>query len=186
MSAGEMLGDHGDYAKQLPWQGSASVPLMCAGPGVKAGQVISMPVGTVDLSATFMDFAGATRAPGMTAVSLRSLLEGQAARTATNVDQKYRDVVHSGLLGKGVPWRMVMTTQAEKSYKLVCCQGECPTPPTTVPPPFKGWTTLLICVTDDPYDMHDLAREPAMRPLLSKMMDELPPAFANGCGKLIE
>ena len=60
------------------------------------------------------------------------------------------------------------------------------TPPTTVPPPFKGWTTLLICVTDDPYDMHDLAREPAMRPLLSKMMNELPPAFANGCGQLIE
>lgn len=66
-----MLGDHGDYSKQLPWQGSASVPLMCAGPGVKAGQIITMPVGTLDLSATFMDFAAATPAPGMTAVSLR-------------------------------------------------------------------------------------------------------------------
>ena len=182
-----MLGDHGDYAKQLPWQGSASVPLICAGPGVQRGQVISMPVGTVDLSATFMDVAGATPAPGMTAVSLRTLLRGEASHTSTNADRKYRDVVRSGLLGKGVPWRMVVTTSAQdsKSYKLVCCMGACPEPPTTAPAPYKGWTTLLICVSDDRFDMRDLAREPALRPLVRRMMAHLPPDFAAGCGQLV-
>ena len=28
---GEMLGDHGDVDKSKPWEGSAHVPLMCAG-----------------------------------------------------------------------------------------------------------------------------------------------------------
>ena len=117
----------------------------------------------------------------------RPLLEGQASNTSTNVDRKYRDVVRSGLLGKGIPWRMVMTTSPHdgKSYKLVCCQGVCPEPPSTIPPPYKGWTTVLINVADDPYDMHDLSQEPSMRPLLISMMGELPPAFAHGCGQMI-
>ena len=28
---GEMLGDHGDVDKSKPWEGSAHVPLICAG-----------------------------------------------------------------------------------------------------------------------------------------------------------
>ena len=51
---GEMLGDHGDHGKTMPWQGSASVPLICAGAGVTAGGVVSFPVATLDLAATFV------------------------------------------------------------------------------------------------------------------------------------
>ena len=32
---GEMLGDHDDYGKELPWQGSASVPLLVSAPWAK-------------------------------------------------------------------------------------------------------------------------------------------------------
>lgn len=46
---GEMLGDHGDVDKSKPWEGSAHVPLMCAGPGIIAGQTLSLPVATMDM-----------------------------------------------------------------------------------------------------------------------------------------
>ena len=51
---GEMLGDHGDSGKTMPWQGSAGVPLMCAGPGIRAGGLVDIPVATIDLGATFV------------------------------------------------------------------------------------------------------------------------------------
>ena len=55
---GEMLGDHGDFDKSKPWQASVGVPLICAGPGLATGRVVKAPVGTVDLAATFLDYAG--------------------------------------------------------------------------------------------------------------------------------
>jgi arylsulfatase A-like enzyme len=72
---GELLGDHNDFGKSKPWQGSIGVPLICAGPGLAVGRSVTRPVGTVDMAATFMDYAGAVPAPGMTAVSMRSMLD---------------------------------------------------------------------------------------------------------------
>ena len=54
----------GDVDKSKPWEGSAHVPLMCSGPGIKAGQTVTRPVATMDMSGTFMDFASAVPAPG--------------------------------------------------------------------------------------------------------------------------
>ena len=44
---GEMLGDHGDVDKSKPWEGSAHVPLMCAGPGILANHTVTLPVATM-------------------------------------------------------------------------------------------------------------------------------------------
>ena len=52
---GELLGDHGDWAKSKPWEGSAHVPLVCAGGAtglVRRGAVVEAPVTTMDLAAT--------------------------------------------------------------------------------------------------------------------------------------
>jgi hypothetical protein len=57
---GEMLGDHGDKDKSKPWEGSAHVPLMCMGPGVLKGKTVTLPVATMDMAGTFMDYADAT------------------------------------------------------------------------------------------------------------------------------
>ena len=86
-----MLGDHGDKDKSKPWEGSAHVPLMCAGPGIAKGQTVTIPVATMDMAATFMDYAGATPEPHMTTQSFRGLLEGNAEAA------DYRSYVSSGL-----------------------------------------------------------------------------------------
>lgn len=61
---GEMLGDHDDVDKSKPWEGSAHVPLMCKGPGIKAGATLSLPVTTMDMAGTFIDYASGVPATG--------------------------------------------------------------------------------------------------------------------------
>ena len=92
---GEMLGDHNRWAKQVPYQPSVGVPLVVAGPGVKAGVSSNSLVSIMDLAATFLDYGGVARPGDMDSRSFRPVLEG---RTKT-----HRDYVLSGL----GPWRMV-------------------------------------------------------------------------------
>jgi len=146
---GEMLGDHGDHDKSKPWQGSASVPLIIAGPGVAQGRVVDSPVGNLDIVGTFLDYAGAKPAEGMTTMSMRSFLQPASASA-----QPYRPYVSSGLDN----FRMVVKEVDSVSYKYICCKGECPKPPSTAPSVSKsGWMQMLIDVKADPFDMHDLS-----------------------------
>jgi arylsulfatase A-like enzyme len=87
-----MLGDHNLRGKFVPWQGSVSAPLICAGPGMQKGAVVERPVSTMDLAATFLDYANIpiTTDPKMTSRSLRTRLK-------TGVDDDYRSFVSSGL-----------------------------------------------------------------------------------------
>merc|ERR1711964_797158 len=93
-------------------------------------------MGTMDLAATFLDFAKATKPPGMTSVSLRSLLQGDDKSTAS-----YRSFVSSGLQSMpfsdpvpdgGFAWRMVV--EAETGLKFICCKGPCNGAPHNAPP----------------------------------------------------
>ena len=59
-----MLGDHGDAGKTMPWEGSAHVPLVVAGPMVLPSRKLAVPVTIMDLAATFIDYGGAVLAPG--------------------------------------------------------------------------------------------------------------------------
>lgn len=82
---GEMLGDHNRWGKTVPWQPSIGVPLVIAGPGVKRGRTVDAATTTLDLTATFLDYAGAGRLPGQDSVSLRPQLEGKVKRTREHV-----------------------------------------------------------------------------------------------------
>lgn len=86
---GEMLGDHGRWAKSIYWQASVGVPLVAAGPQVAKERVIDHPMTILDLTATWLDYGGAKPLPGMQSRSLRNVLEGRASRP--------RDAVVSGL-----------------------------------------------------------------------------------------
>lgn len=100
---GEMLGDHNRWAKTVPYQPSVGVPLMICGPGVRKGHVHRGPAETLDLTATFLDYAGALVPKDMDSRSMRPLLEGK-----TN---SHRTHAFSGL-GE---WRMVY----DGRYKLI-------------------------------------------------------------------
>ena len=131
---GEELGDHGNWGKTLPWQGSVAVPLLVAGPGVPAGAVVATPVGTMDIAGTVLDLAGVApdAANGMTTRSLRPLLAPAPNASA------YRDHVASGLGA----WRaVVMARPSGRRLKLVCCRGaSCPGQPrnATAPRAYGG------------------------------------------------
>lgn len=100
---GEMLGDHDRWGKSVPYQPSVGVPLVIGGPGVRPGGKSDALVSVVDLTATFLDFAGITAPSDMDSRSLRPLLEGKT--------RSHRQYLVSGL----DPWRMVF----DGRYKLI-------------------------------------------------------------------
>jgi arylsulfatase A-like enzyme len=74
---GEMLGDRGMGGKSKPYHPSACVPLVIAGPGVREGVVCKTPTETLDVTSTFLDFAGISIPRKMDARSLRPFLVGR-------------------------------------------------------------------------------------------------------------
>jgi arylsulfatase A-like enzyme len=100
---GEMLGDHNRWNKSVPYKQSAGVPLVVAGPGVSEGHKFEGLVTTLDLTATFLDYAGLAVPSDMDSRSMRPLLQGSS--------KVHREFVRSGL----GPWRMVF----DGRYKLI-------------------------------------------------------------------
>ena len=99
---GEMLGDLDLWSKTLPYQPSVGVPLVMAGPGIRHGVINEGPVTTLDLTATFLDYAGVVAPSDMDSVSMRPQLERNGSG---------REYVRSGL----GTWRMVF----DGRYKLI-------------------------------------------------------------------
>jgi arylsulfatase A-like enzyme len=100
---GEMLGDHSRWGKGTWYTASSGIPLIVAGPSIQHGRVSCALVSLHDLTATFLDYAGAEALPAMESRSLRGVLE---ART-----EEHRQHVFSGL----GDWRMAF----DGRYKLV-------------------------------------------------------------------
>ncbi|NRA39481.1 MAG: sulfatase-like hydrolase/transferase, partial [Planctomycetes bacterium] len=76
---GDMMGEHGMYYKYTPYDASAKIPLIIAGPGFPAGKTIETPVSLVDLHATIVDIAGAKQIDGCRGSSLLPLINGDTS-----------------------------------------------------------------------------------------------------------
>ena len=146
---GEMLGDHGMWGKSVPWQPSAGVPLTIAGPGVKSQAPSEALVSTMDLAATFLNYAGVPVPSAMDSRSLKPLLQGKT--------KTHREHVRSAL----ALWRMVYDGQ----YKLVRGYGRRTS---------EGASdTLLFDLSKDPLENNNLAAaKPDVVKRLSKLLDE--------------
>lgn len=168
---GEMLGDHNDHGKTMPWQGSASVPMIFVGKGIKKGKQLSVPVTILDLGGTFMDYAGAQPTSNMTTQSLRPLLEGKI-HTRPHIQSglqsgkfKSKDMLEyipdtENPDASGYNWRMVVKQYNESTtLKFICCIGVCKGAPSNVGPPVDGWSQLLYNTVADPFDMNNLAAD---------------------------
>ncbi len=90
---GDMIGNHGFWAKCTMYEDSAGVPLVMAGPGVEAGTVVDGPCSLLDLHPTALDVAGITPeldpAP-RAGVSLLSMADGK------NQDRTILSEYHDG------------------------------------------------------------------------------------------
>lgn len=83
---GEMLGDHYRTRKQCAFEGSARVPLLVRGPGLKSRQVCDAPVCLEDIMPTLLDMAGVPIPPSVEGRSLAPFLRGEKP--------SWRDYVH--------------------------------------------------------------------------------------------
>ncbi|MDH5453999.1 MAG: sulfatase-like hydrolase/transferase [Paracoccaceae bacterium] len=78
---GELLGDHGLMFKgPTLYEGLLRVGMVIAGPGIPGGKVVDDPVSTLDLAATFYDYADATPPDGIQSRSLRKVIDGTKHR----------------------------------------------------------------------------------------------------------
>ena len=166
------------------------MPLICAGPGILPGRSVGLPVATLDIAGTFLDFAGILHAATagespMTTVSLRGLLAG-----APDAVAQYRPFVSSGL-GK---WRMVVAQSPrwadQATYKLVCSNGSFWGPPSTLPQALRpggdgggGIFRVLYNTSSDPSDMKEMSSRGTTTGLrlVQTMLPMLPPAFVDLC-----
>jgi arylsulfatase len=132
---GEMLGDHNRWGKNTYYQPSAGVPLVVTGPGIRSGVASAAHVSMHDLTATFLELAGAPPLPEMDSRSLVPVLTG---RTAT-----HRPYVCSGL----DHWRLVFDGRY-KLVRLASAGGDALEP-----------QLHLFDLQDDPHETRDVASE---------------------------
>ncbi len=76
---GEMLGDFGKFGKSIPDRGSVHIPLVISAPGGQKGKLDESMTELQDLAATILDFCGIQDCFGTDSLSLKPLVEGQAA-----------------------------------------------------------------------------------------------------------
>ena len=107
---GEMLGDHSKWGKSMPYQASAGVPLVMAGPGIAREARSDALVTLTDIAATFLDYADVKVPAEMQSRTLWPLLDAGGG--------DHREHTRSALItnqAKHGRWRMVQ----DQRYKLV-------------------------------------------------------------------
>lgn len=129
---GELLGDHGLFTKQAYYESSVRVPIIVAGPGVKAQGASDALVELFDLAPTILELAGAEPLPEMAARSLMAVLGG-----ATD---QHRDYQLSELHGS--PGRPETRMVFDGRHKLIERAGDLP---------------QLYDLADDPAELLNLA-----------------------------
>ena len=98
---GELLGDHNLYRKSLPYEGSARVPLLIAGPGVAPGTVSQAPVELMDVMPTLLDGCGIEIPVSVDGKSLLPLARGE--------DAPWREWLHGEHAWEGYSVQYVVT-----------------------------------------------------------------------------
>jgi arylsulfatase len=157
-----MLGDHGLWDKQVPYQPSVGVPLMLAGPGIRHGYVHHGPATTIDLMATFLDLAGVRLPRGIDSRSLRPILEGKT--------DEGRSCVVSSLRA----WRLVY----DGRYKLIRGYDFCAAGIDNQKLPKSQWAkaankfVTLFDLQEDPLELKNVAEQ---QPDVVKRLSTLQP-----------
>lgn len=141
---GLTVGEHGLMGKQNLYDCSVRMPLLVAGPGIKAGERIDSLVYLQCLYATTCDLAGIPVPSTVDFKSLAPLLRGERSVPYEKVFSYYRDFQ-----------RMIRT----------------PTHQLIVYPQVKK--VQLFDVEQDPWEMHDLSGDPASATLLRELGEQL-------------
>jgi arylsulfatase A-like enzyme len=119
---GELLGNHGLYLKgPTPYEDLLRVTMVARGPGVAKSNVVNEPVSTLDLAATFYDYAGFAAPHALQSRSLRNLLAGNAETRDTAYSEWH---VHPSRCGVGLQLRTIRTKTHKCTFELGSGAGE--------------------------------------------------------------
>jgi arylsulfatase A-like enzyme len=137
---GDWLGDHGLMLKgPMPYEGVLRVAMVVTGPDIQHGVRVSEPVSTLDLAATFTDYAKAAPLGPLHGSSLRPLLEG-IGQTRDYALSEW-DVAASRC-GVELQLRTARTREWKLTVEQVSGAGE------------------MYCLAEDPNEMDNLFDDP--------------------------
>lgn len=131
---GELALEHGQFFKMSPFEGSARVPLVVSGPGLRKGVAVDTPVSLVDLYPTFMELVSASRPDDLDGHSLLPMLQGAPGRHPGRALCEYHDS------SSNATWFLLR----EGDWKLIH---------------YCGYEPQLFNLRDDPDEVRDLARQ---------------------------
>ncbi|SNT75847.1 sulfatase-like hydrolase/transferase [Paracoccus seriniphilus] len=118
---GDWLGDHGLVLKgPMPFEGLLNVGAIVKGPDIPAGKTCHEPLSTLDLGATFMDWAGAESLMPIHGRSMRDVLSGDGTREAALSEWE----LLPGRVGVGLSLRTVRSKTAKLTMDLKSGAGE--------------------------------------------------------------
>ena len=138
---GDWLGDHGLILKgPMLYEGLLRVGLIVRGPGVPAGAIVESPVSTLDISATFLDYAGVSAQLDQHGASLRPLLE--RAHDSRDFALSEWELL-PGRVGVALSLRTVRTATDKMTIDLRSGDGE------------------LYDLATDPFEMENRFHDPA-------------------------
>jgi len=143
---GDMLASHGRFQKLLPFEESASVPLIVRGPGIPKGHKESTPVSLLDLPVTLISLAGGKAPARMQGRDLTPAIRGEAI-TGSPV------LLEGFLFDQNREWRSLVRDR----YKLVLVAKE------------GHLVNALYDLQEDPYEMRNLYHDPAHQDLVREL-----------------
>lgn len=155
---GELLGDHGLMLKgPTLYESLVRVGFVMTAPDAVAGHVVTEPVSTLDIAATFYDYAGISTPDGVQSQSLRPLLDPTGGVTRACAWNEWN--ADKERYGVELTLRMVRTQRHKAIFELNSGAGE------------------LYDLQTDPDELHNLFDDPAHRPLrddLERLMRSRP------------
>lgn len=135
---GELAMEHQQYYKMSHFEGSARVPLIIAGPGIKAGQRIETPVSLIDIAPTICELGRLAQRECFSGESLLPVARGE-----TGASRGWALSMYSGLTSNTISYML-----RQGDYKLIV---------------YEGYPSRLFNLTDDPQELNDLAEVDADR-----------------------
>lgn len=145
---GEMLGENGLWFKNALLENAARVPMILAGAGLPRGKSVEAPVMHVDMVATMLEMAGASRDSKLRGHSLLPPAQSPSAapdRIAYSESHSEGNCTGSFLIRKD-RWKYIYAT---------------------------GYEPMLFDLAADPHEQHDLAAKPESAPVLKDLHAEL-------------
>ena len=164
---GELLGDHNQYGKSKPEQGSIHVPLVID--ASRFGGVQNMenasPVEMQDIAATVLEYAGLSMETELGSVSLKPVMDGEKTQMREYCVSELISPVRRGLI---VPFGTV----SDGRYKLIMTTGK---------------PDRLYDLAKDPFECQNISAEQLqIVERLKKLFDEREPLGNPGVRKLFE